>query len=74
MIEECIGTLFASNTIPIAINDTKKFINENTTFPTAKIYLGIYTFLINDADPSIELIAIEVDSDKKLNKVCPKIK
>ena len=53
-------------TITIANNESSKVTNEDNTLETGKMYLGIYTFLINEALLMIEDIDILVASEKKL--------
>lgn len=51
--------------------DRVKLIVEDSTLDTGKIYLGTYTFVINDALPKIEPIDCDDASEKKLNRIIP---
>ena len=59
-------TCVTNITISIANNENIKVTNEDKTLDTGNMYLGIYTFLINEALLIIEDIAILVASEKKL--------
>lgn len=54
-----------------AIRENMKLTNENRTFSRGKIYLGTYTFFISALAPKMDVIAVDVDSEKKLKSVDP---
>jgi len=58
----------AKNSGTMEIN---KFIAEDKTLDTGKMYLGIYTFVIRDALPTMDIRPILVASEKKLKKTIP---
>jgi hypothetical protein len=53
-------------TISKGITAKTKLIVEEKTLAMGKIYFGTYTFVIKEALPTIEVIAIVVASEKKL--------
>lgn len=63
----------------IAINNSgtieiNKLIDDDITLETGKIYLGIYTLVIREAFPTIDIRPILVASLKKLKNTIPTIK
>lgn len=66
-----IGVLVTTITIIKAIMEAKKFTKADNTFERGKIYFGMYTFFKRVLPERIEFIPLVVDSEKKLNIVCP---
>jgi len=69
-------TLLPNTTIPIvtktiAKSEKIRLKKDDKTLETGNIYFGIYTFLMSEALSIIALIALEVDSEKKANIICP---
>jgi hypothetical protein len=57
-----------------AHKENNKFTKQDILLEIGKIYLGIYTFFINDAPPITDVIDIEVASEKNVNNIFPLIK
>jgi hypothetical protein len=53
------------------IMEIRKLTPEESTLDTGKIYFGIYTFVIKDAFPTIDIKPMLVASEKKLKKTIP---
>ena len=51
--------------------EINKFIVDESTLETGKIYFGIYTFVINEALPTMDISPMLVDSEKKLKNTMP---
>jgi|YelNatPoosite2B6_1021285.scaffolds.fasta_scaffold00737_1 hypothetical protein len=69
-------TLLPNTIIPIvtktiAKSEKIRLKKDDKTLETGNIYFGIYTFLMSEALSMIALIALEVDSEKKANIICP---
>ena len=52
--------------------EINKFIVDESTLETGKIYFGIYTFVINEALPTMDISPMLVDSEKKLKNTIQK--
>ena len=66
-----IESPLASITKSSGMKDSSKLIEEARTFEIGKIYLGTYTFLINDALLVMEVIPEATASEKKLKNTIP---
>jgi len=64
-------TPVSKTTINNGIIASNKFIADNNTLEMGKIYFGIYTFVISEELPTIDISPMLVDSEKKLKNTMP---
>lgn len=70
-IVQCSSARVANITQINAVKEAIKLMEHDNTLDTINKYFGIYIFLINGALPIIEVIELEVASEKKLKITCP---
>jgi len=73
-IAEVNRTPVNKTTINNGIIESSKFIADDSTLATGKIYFGIYTFIISEELLTMDISPILVASEKKLKNTMPIIR